>query len=317
MHSRRRNRKHHTRAFTLIELLVVISIISLLMGILLPSLSGARQSAWRVVCASNMRQIGVATQTYALNNKREIYLPSLIGVEDNIGWLFPDFVDTPEVAICPATDHVVRTDFNLSDFPLLNGLEAMYTRDFLADLYLRQDDKTDSPGGHSAEPFPWLDEGVYPDGQRINSGGTIATENGWEVDLASFASLLDAPAPGQLKTARSVAFPSRTIIVGEADHDEADAIAIASVGIGNPDGVNSFPNEWNNHGELGTNFTYLDGSARWAPSQDIVDIYMQSAFDFVGWQDPSQPRRQLLTRAGYTLGTTVSRGKSIGLYERQ
>ncbi|MEM9753531.1 MAG: type II secretion system protein [Planctomycetota bacterium] len=45
--------------FTLIELLVVISIISLLMGILLPTLSNARGVARSVVCASNMKQLGL------------------------------------------------------------------------------------------------------------------------------------------------------------------------------------------------------------------------------------------------------------------
>lgn len=51
--------------FTLIELLVCISIIALLIAILLPALSQARDSARRVQCLSNQRQVGLAIGMYA------------------------------------------------------------------------------------------------------------------------------------------------------------------------------------------------------------------------------------------------------------
>lgn len=53
------------RGFTLVELLVVIGIIALLLSVLIPALSKAREQAQRTVCLSNVRELGNAMRLYA------------------------------------------------------------------------------------------------------------------------------------------------------------------------------------------------------------------------------------------------------------
>ncbi|MFN7374490.1 MAG: type II secretion system protein [bacterium] len=106
------------RAFTLIELLVVIAIIALLVGILLPALAKARQSARQIKCATQVRNVVQAMQIWAQSNRDRYPTPSVVDVsnqtlnvtpaanKDNTGnvlsLLIFNAAITPEICVTPS-----------------------------------------------------------------------------------------------------------------------------------------------------------------------------------------------------------------------
>ena len=98
---------NETRAFTLIELLVTISIITILIGVLLPALAAARASAWETQCRVNLRQTATAQVLYANDHG---LLSTLWNPDDNS---FSESGGEPDVS--PLTDYVGSSDAALRD----------------------------------------------------------------------------------------------------------------------------------------------------------------------------------------------------------
>ena len=114
-------------AFTLIELLVVVAIISMLLAILMPSLSRARSQSRVSICLSNMREIGLGIQAYAMQYNDAIprgpadplpYFPhqgwdewatnqvwlGMMNTEQGLGVILRTELRQPRVLYCPADD---------------------------------------------------------------------------------------------------------------------------------------------------------------------------------------------------------------------
>jgi prepilin-type N-terminal cleavage/methylation domain-containing protein len=130
-------------AFTLVELLVVIGIIAVLIGILMPALSKAREQAKRTQCLSNMRQIHIAYVLYAQANHD--YAPVGFGGNKQYNYLIYDkfsqkyilhgllyqtgLIKNAQVFWCPAQDF---PDFAFNTptnpWPPTNGGSGLSTR---------------------------------------------------------------------------------------------------------------------------------------------------------------------------------------------
>lgn len=154
--------KSHDLGFTLIEVLVVVAIIALLIAILLPSLSHAREQSKAVVCRHNLKQLGLGAMAYATEMKG--YIPPVdpadedtgpaghgvypLGV-DNMGLYFPRWGAELAIWSCPGAGNTVNKKdlYNIAEtgLPLLNfnpgpnefvdDLEASYGADELRQAY--------------------------------------------------------------------------------------------------------------------------------------------------------------------------------------
>jgi prepilin-type N-terminal cleavage/methylation domain-containing protein/prepilin-type processing-associated H-X9-DG protein len=253
--------------FTLVELLVVIGIIALLISILLPSLNRARETANRVKCASNLRQIGQALLLYGNDNKNAYPRTVFSGAAPATS-LVPDVTSNGGFNTTGTSgDPFVGSN----PHPVNNVAESYFllirTQDITAAVFTcpSSNASTDTYGGGTATALSVVNftniasnlsysfANPFPDGQAGAPGNTYKLIASGDVTFAVAADIN----PG-------------TSGVG----DNVVAVTTSSSGAGMKYG-NS-----NNHGKDGQNVLYMDGHVEFQnnPFVGVVrdNIYVRS-----------------------------------------
>jgi len=244
-------RERREKAFTLIELLVVITIIGVLAALLLPTLGRAKESAKRVNCLSNLRQIIVGSTMYADDDSGGIFIPQVNRNDNDFNPYRQAIINNLRVFNCPNTRNQIRGDvLGANPYTGQSGLQDLIS---LAGTRNRAFGVSYQPYGWMAWRTPAFTD-IQINGESVRIPLVRKTIN----TVSAYAHYWDA-----FSLKGVVAGPSRIWLFSD----------------NNMTGDIHYPDAEDNHGDTGSNVGFADGHVEWVKRKNYIYSYEMSQDD--------------------------------------
>lgn len=260
---RRHSPSRHREAFTLIELLIVIAIIGLLVSILVPALSRAREVSRRTICGSNLRQFGISLLQYSQDF--ESWLPAK-GVSSNV------------------SNEIWSLAQHQQDASIVKGFGPGFAgtvRDVIERKVTRESGTEERSASPSYLPDPKVmlcpsDRFNNQPNQPAGSSAPVADNLLWPTRAVLRYS--DLPRTSVEEANAKKSYCSFMYIALWRNDDRGDFLVMADQSNHNDTTVFSFTYLTNddNHGTRGVNVLLLDSHVEWSPARSGANADMQA-----------------------------------------